>query len=465
MPSADVVVAGVGLAGLATALELTDRGARVLVVAAGHAATHWTAGTLDVAAPPGAATPRDGVARLAAIESHPYAHLADEVEPAVRRLLQLLDAAGLPYSGDLDAPLAMAPTGIGGTRPVAITPAAQVAAVAPWAPDEHLVVCGIAGFKDLWPSAVAASLARRDVWIRNEGDETGPASVGAVAAVLPGVESRHNLTALHLARSFDDPTWRRSALDAIARAVERVRPVPTRIALPAVLGLRSHADVLAAAQERLPAPVFEVPLVPPSVPGLRLHDALRAALVAAGVRIQVGEAISRVDVAGGTVRLVATPAAVREFTVRTGALVIATGGLAGGGIVGTPDGRLREALLDLPVSAPSRETWFAADPFDPAGHPLEAAGIVTDRDLRPLDGSGRAVVDGVRIVGSSLAGQRWLRERCGDGVALASARRAAASLSGERIAGFAAPPAASDTTSSAVRAAAPPIAAAHGSGS
>ena len=37
---------------------------------------------------------------------------------------------------------------------------------------------------------------------------------------------------------------------------------------------------------------------------------------------------------------------------------------------------------------------------------------------------------GVRVVGSLLAGQRYLRERCGDGVAIASALVAARSLAG-----------------------------------
>ena len=46
---------------------------------------------------------------------------------------------------------------------------------------------------------------------------------------------------------------------------------------------------------------------------------------------------------------------------------------------------------------------------------------------RPKDGP---LFENVRVVGGLLAGQRVMVERCGDGVALASAWRAAASLSG-----------------------------------
>jgi len=40
MPQADVVVVGAGLAGMTAAIALADAGARVEVVARGHAATH-----------------------------------------------------------------------------------------------------------------------------------------------------------------------------------------------------------------------------------------------------------------------------------------------------------------------------------------------------------------------------------------------------------------------------------------
>jgi anaerobic glycerol-3-phosphate dehydrogenase len=80
------------------------------------------------------------------------------------------------------------------------------------------------------------------------------------------------------------------------------------------------------------------------------------------------------------------------------------------------------------VEAPRVEHWLADDPFDPAGHPLEAAGIRTDANLRPVDRKGKVVLANVAVVGSLLAGQRYLSERCGDGVAIASGQLGAATL-------------------------------------
>jgi glycerol-3-phosphate dehydrogenase subunit B len=463
MPAADVVVIGAGLSGLTCAHALAVRGARVIVLAKGMATTHWTAGSIDVAAPPGASTARDGVRQLAAQVGHPYAILRREVEPAVHDLVAVLRAVDLAYAGDLDSPIRTTPTGIGGTRPVSIVPDAQADALPAWGPDETLIVCGIGGFKDLWPTAVAASLARPEVWSRTPWNEprngfesvagAAPGRVAATTAEVPNLAGRHNLTGLHLARAFDDSAWRPSAIDAIARALDAVRPRGTaRVALPAVLGLRDHVAVIADLRDRLGMPVFELPLVPPSVPGMRQFDALRRALMAAGARIQIGESVSRFEAGAGRVSLIATPAAVREFAVRAGAVVLASGGIAGGGLVASADGWLEDTILGLPVEAPARDDWFSADPFDARGHPLERAGLRVDADLRPVSAKGKPIFDNVRVVGSSLAGQTWLRERCGDGVAIASGYRAAMSLSRDGFAPGSPLPATADSTGSAVAA-------------
>jgi glycerol-3-phosphate dehydrogenase subunit B len=432
MPRADVVVIGAGLAGLTAAIHLADAGARVEVVARGHAATHWTAGGFDIAAPPASATTADGVKQLARVPGHPYALLEGSVQSAVASLRGVLASEGLSYTGELDDPLRAIPTAIGGTRRAAILPAAQAAALGPWAPGERLIVCGPAGFKDFWPDAIAASLQRLAVWGPG-GDASGelrPDRIDAVVVELPGLAGRHNLSSLDLARFFDDPRWRVDALERIAGAIGGRGTLRAwgRVALPAVLGLTDHPAALADATRILPLAPFEMPLVSPSIPGLRLYGALRAALRRRGGRLVVGEAVARIEVSRRLVTAVAMTAAVRERVIPTEALVLATGGIAGGGLIGRSDGRLVEPLLGLTVESPPVDEWLADDPFDPAGHPLEAAGVRTDADLRPVDSAGQVGLDNVVVVGSLLAGQRYLTERCGDGVAIASGRLAALTL-------------------------------------
>ena len=177
MPSSDFVVIGAGLAGMAAAIALADAGARVDVIARGHAATHWTSGGLDVAAPPGSATAAEGIAQLASMAGHPYAFLGRNVGAAIDWLRGILAAEGLTYLGDLDEPLRPVATAIGATRRAGTLPTAQAAALRPWRSDERLVICGPAGFKDFWPGAIAASLERPSVWGQSPRARDRPASV------------------------------------------------------------------------------------------------------------------------------------------------------------------------------------------------------------------------------------------------------------------------------------------------
>ena len=168
--------------------------------------------------------------------------------------------------------------------------------------------------------------------------------------------------------------------------------------------------------------------MPPSIPGVRLWRTCASGSARRGGRIQVGEAVHAIEVEHGTACVaVEMAAATRTHRIRTDAIVLATGGIAGGGLVATGDGRLVETLLDLHVEAPPTSTtgsWPTRSTRP--GHPLEAAGIRTDAALRPLDpATQRAALPNVLVAGALLFGQRYLAERCGDGVAIASGWRAA----------------------------------------
>ena len=415
MTSADVVVIGAGLAGLSCAAELAERGARVFVAGKGMATTHWTHGGLDVAAPPGASTSRVGVRVLAGAAGHPYAVAHGDVAPAVEAHGARLHAAGVELTGTMDAPLVEIPTAIGARRPAAFLPAAQASLVAPWARDGLLLV-GIRRYRDAWAPYAARNL-RATAW------PDGPAEIRAVEVELPGLERLRNLNARSLATAFDDPAWRATALELIARAVPSGS---WRVVLPAVLGITDHAEALAAARAALGPGVAEIPSLPPSVPGLRLYAALVAAITAAGGRVHVGFDVVDVERSGARIVAIHTESAARTLRIAADAFVLATGGFAGEGFRADRFGTVHERVFGLSVDAPPRDAWFSDDPLTP--HPIEAVGIRTDDELRPLVPSGKPALANVRVIGSALAGMHYLAERCGDGVALATAHRAARAL-------------------------------------
>lgn len=416
MPSADVVVIGAGLSGLSAGIALAEAGASVFVAAKGMAATHWTHGAMDLASPPRAETARQGLRWLAAEEGHPYRFLAADLEDALAALHANVASAGLPYRGDLDTGFAPMPTPIGGVRPVSIVPAGQAAVMLPWEPGEGLIFVGFEHYRDAWAPYAARNAAMAS-W-----RPAGPAEIRGISVALPSLDRLRNLSSLDLARFFDDARWRLAALAAIRAALPR--DGRWRLALPAVLGLATHAEALRDAERVLERPVFEVPSLPPSVPGLRLYEALRQRLLAAGARFQFGFPVVGVDRDGDRVTAIHTEAASRTLRLAADRFVLASGGIAAGGLRGERDGVLRDTVFGFPVPGPGRAGWFGGDAIE-ASHPIESAGFRVDDDLRPLDAEGTLLAENVHVVGSALGGMRYLDQRCGDGVAIASAARAA----------------------------------------
>src|SRR5262249_51610361 len=108
------------------------------------------------------------------------------------------------------------------------------------------------------------------------------------------------------------------------------------------------------------------------------------------------------------------------------AFVLATGGVASGGLELELDGTVRETVLDLPVAGVPTGDRFAAGSLDP--QPLGRAGLAVDEKLRPVDADGRTVYENVHAVGAMLAGAEPWREKSGDGISLASGIRAAEAI-------------------------------------
>ena len=127
----------------------------------------------------------------------------------------------------------------------------------------------------------------------------------------------------------------------------------TRVGFPAVLGLDHSAEAWRDLSDRLGVPVFEIPTLPPSVPGMRLFNTFKAALTQAGVPILLDMTAVRGVVEGGRATGIVVPDVVRDRTYRADTFILATGGLYGGGITSDYTGTLRETVFGLPLQTPA----------------------------------------------------------------------------------------------------------------
>jgi glycerol-3-phosphate dehydrogenase subunit B len=408
----DTVVAGGGLAGLCAALRLADERQRVLVVARGVGATHLAPATVDVLgyAPARVESPARAIASLrTANPAHPYARVAPElVAESLAWLRDRLPELG--FSGGVEENMLL-PTAVGVPKPTALVPATM--AGGDLRPGGRFAFVGLGGLKDFYTAYLADNL---------------------VHARLPGVEARAIELALPpdgvadvggpgFARRFEDPSFRAALVRELAPRLE----TGERVGFPAVLGLADADAVRRELEQRLERPVFEVSTLPPSVPGMRLHAALTAALRGRGARLIVGDPVVGAETEGRRVGAVVAQTSARRVPYRARSFVLATGGLAAGGFELDSHGVVREPILDLAVAgADEGRPHYLPGYFD--DHPLARAGLAVDAALRPLDRGGEPAYDNLHAAGGVLAGAVPWRELSGTGISLATGYAAAAAI-------------------------------------
>ncbi|WP_147680996.1 glycerol-3-phosphate dehydrogenase subunit GlpB [Actinomyces ruminicola] len=455
--SSDVVVIGAGIAGYAAALRLRRAGATVTLVTKGMGGLALSPGTIDVLgrlggaagpAGPGAGAESERVVRraithpYAAIdaaallpEGHPYRVIGRRATAAgVDRFAALVGtdlltprpdsaagAAGAGSGGSAapagDGPANLwLPTAVGAIRPTLLVQPSMQASVL--RDGGHYLVVGLARLKDFTADMVAGNLNRSTL------PDGGRVRARALTVDFAARGGESDTNAVGHARALDGA----EGIDRLARLLDgRVRDGET-VLLPAVLGL-DRPGVFGELAERLGAPVGEIPLVPPSVPGLRLEHRLDRLASAERVRMVMGARVVSTRVERGRLVSVTTAAAGRPREHRAAAFILAAGGFESGALAMDSHGRVTDTVLGLPlagVTADGAENLRRLVHRDYWGAPqgLFRVGVAVDAGMRPLGPDGAPALAGVHAVGGVLAGAvRW-SEKSGEGIALGSAQAA-----------------------------------------
>ncbi len=430
---AELLVVGGGVGGCVAALtalrERPDATVRLLVTGDRFEAH---SGLLDVLgyrpSAPGTPVenPFEALSRLP--EDHPYRRLGAD---ALGEGLAVFDSASgyhgghtrrnaliVTYSGRLKPaaryPVSVAPGAASGDGPMLIVGFEQVpdldAGLAakrlggrvPFAVESHTV--DFPGDLREYPSAARLARALDEDEPPDDEHLAGVPDVGT-----EGVEEADLAAVLSGTDAEEGQPVRQTVADRIRPEID----VQHRVGVPAVLGESSAGAVRRELCERLQARVFEIPAGRPSILGRRLGTRLHDSLTEAGVTVETGQ-VTGVETSDSRIERVTDA----DGSHRVSSVVLATGGLATGGLVaGRAD--VREPVFDCHVAAPDdRAEWTAQGFLD--DQPFARFGLAVDDRLRPVDADGATEYENLRAVGRLLGGFDYDAEQSADGVAIAS---------------------------------------------
>ena len=406
----EVLVVGGGLAGLTSALAAARADADVRLVSYKQSTLRNASGLVDVLGytPDGdgpLVDPYEAIPNLP--DAHPYRTVGVD---GVREAMALFDEVAPSYRGEHTDANALLPTHGGTVKPTARYPAGASAGVA--SDERDVLLVGFESLVDFDAPRAAAHLNAagvpfdaRGVTISFPGDLRADAKVTRYAKLL-------ETNAEVAVRGRDRPVR-----EALAARVNPELEVGERVGVPAVLGLDDPKRVRETLARKFGTDVFEVPMGPPSLPGIRLEDALFDALDAAGAGIETGNPVVGYE---GEDRIE------RVFVEKNGAkipyaadqYVLATGGLVGKGVESDREG-VREPIFDCHVPHPDdRYDWFDRDAF--GDHPFARFGVPTDDVLRPTDAEDAVEFENLRAAGSVLGGCDFAAEKSGSGISIAT---------------------------------------------
>lgn len=402
----DLVVVGGGIEGYVTAIVAAQEepSLDVRLLTPDESRFRRESGLLDVL---GYVAGSDGpiarpFANLSALPAfHPYQLLGSEW---LRESLEWFDeTTGKQYRGDGTETNALVCTAAGYPKPTARYPAGVTPGVL--SEQSTMLLVGfdrIPGFDAYY---VGDSLSRYV-----------PFSTSGISISFP-IDVAEHPPAPRMARALDENETTADGTpvrEALVDKLHRYLDIEPRVGFPAMLGITEHAAVREELSSRMSARPFEIPLSPPSIPGLRLEALLQEAALEAGVTLDsrapaghTGSA-SRIE----SVRLE------NDETIEGREFVLATGGLGASGLSGTRKG-VGEPLFDCYVEdVPERSEWVRENPL--GDQPFARFGVSVDERLQPIDAGGDVEYDNLLAAGTVLSGGNFVAEQSAGGVALAT---------------------------------------------
>lgn len=405
----DTIIIGGGLSGLISGIYLSQRGQRCVIVSSGQSALHFSSGSFDLLnnLPDGTSVqkPLDVISELVKqAPTHPYAKLGEtKFKELAQQAEEFFKNAGISTQGDHEENHYRV-TPMGTLKPTWLTlKNLLISENEKCLPIQHPGIFNITGFLDFYTQFIADEFLK----------------MGAKCSIhsinFPALENlRKNPTemrSVNIARVFD----KQENIKELARILKAESGNCDSIILPAITGL-NREDVVDYLRKEINKPIYLLPTLPPSVPGIHAQQKLRSVFQQNGGVFMLGDNILCADIKGNRISQIYSfnhgdiPFVGQNF-------ILATGSYFSQGLIASTE-KIYEPIFDLDVTfTPNRTQWYNSDVFDT--QPYQSFGIKTDSTFR-CTREGK-IFENLYAAGAILEGFNPLKEGCGAGVSILSA--------------------------------------------
>jgi glycerol-3-phosphate dehydrogenase subunit B len=398
----DLIIIGMGLSGLMAAKTAVEMGKKVLIVGKGMGTLSILSNTIDLLGTlPQTIKMKDGLPNwIYDHPEHPYGKVGlEKIEEALSSFNSFFPP---PYAfQSKNETNSLIPTGAGTLRPTYLIPSTMMRGIT--LKEKKTLIIGFKGYKDFYAYRLADLFKCR----------------GVTLSLLEGPQAEISATAI--ARWMEQPTFR----EFISAEVKKQIKDEASIGFPAVLGVNDPMEVRKDLEKRTGASIFEIPVLPPSIPGIRIFNRFKARLLQKGVTFLLGYSVSKVVLRRKRCEKIEVfhPPITNSYSADR--YILATGRFMGGGLKADRE-RIYEPLFDFPVYQPyTQQEWFQKVFFNTQPHPIHQSGILTDLSFRPIDEKGEVILENVWVAGTMLAHHNCIDEKSREGIEIATGYMAA----------------------------------------
>jgi len=422
----DCVIIGGGLAGLTCGISSLRKGMTTLILSNGMNALHFSSGSVDLmgfdSSEKISKSPFNEISNLNETNNnHPYIKAGEtKIIQAMDFFTRELEQSGMRLKSKGKENLFHF-TNLGVLKPTYLSQESSFDTDSLNSADGEspVALLNFSGFRDYFPQLAAANLKKSRLFRKRD------LIMGEICLEQFDEKGRNynEFRSIDIARIFNTERY----LNKIAQKICEISGKAQIITLPSFLGIDNFERVHRKLEELTGKKIYELPTLPPSIPGLRMDSRLKGIFINAG-----GHLVSSDRVKAGLFRGKRLNAVVTENSgpdgIRGKNFLLATGSFLSGGLVSEYK-KITEPVFNTDVFfTPERTSWNSESFFTETGHPFMKFGVETTDDFRAIIENSE--MENLYCAGSVLGHYDPVREGSGGGVAVTTGYACAEIMAG-----------------------------------